>query len=225
MGAGWSAGPRGEELAGLDAARRRVRRNAAVEITEVRVKLVPQGRDKLRAFCSITIDHQFVIRDLKVIESPSGAFVAMPSRKLTARCPRCGGKNHFRARYCNDCGNRLAGESPVGGAHARGGSLPDRGKTPAAKTRFRYHADVAHPINSVCREMIQGRVLEVYHEELERSREPGYQPMEIDVFDEAALTGADDIGSERPAESPAVSPRLASCSPEPQNSFGAGLLS
>ena len=39
-----------------------------VEITEVRVKLVNVKNDKLRAFCSITVDNDFVIRDLKVIE-------------------------------------------------------------------------------------------------------------------------------------------------------------
>ena len=39
-----------------------------MEITEVRIKLMDANGDKLRAFCSITIDNDFVIRDLKVIE-------------------------------------------------------------------------------------------------------------------------------------------------------------
>ena len=60
-----------------------------MKITEVRIKLIG-GRDaKLRAFCSVTFADEFVVRDLKVIEGARGLFVAMPSRKLTDRCPRC----------------------------------------------------------------------------------------------------------------------------------------
>ena len=72
-----------------------------MEITEVRVKLVTGKNDKLRAFCSITIDNDFVVRDLKVIDGVKGPFVAMPSRKIMERCSRCNGKNHYRAHYCN----------------------------------------------------------------------------------------------------------------------------
>jgi len=51
-----------------------------VNITEVRVRRVATG-GKLKAFASITIDHVFVVHDLKVIEGQKGLFVAMPSRK------------------------------------------------------------------------------------------------------------------------------------------------
>jgi len=78
-----------------------------VEITEVRIKLMEEAGERLQAFCSITFDNCFVIRDLKIIEGTSGAFVAMPSRKLTAHCPQCRSKNHLRASYCNQCGLRL----------------------------------------------------------------------------------------------------------------------
>ena len=81
-----------------------------MNITEVRVKLVNNPNDKLRAFCSVTFDQEFVVRDLKIIEGSQGLFVAMPSRKLCDRCPRCGGKNHLRARHCNDCGFKLAAD-------------------------------------------------------------------------------------------------------------------
>ena len=148
-----------------------------MEITEVRVKLVNVKNDKLRAFCSITVDNDFVIRDLKVIEGAKGAFVAMPSRKLTERCSRCGGKNHYRARFCNDCGNRL-------------GERGNRSEGPGQK----MHTDIAHPINSRCREVIQKRVLEVYQEEVQKSGEPDYKPMEFEVFDEESL--ADEAATE-----------------------------
>ena len=51
-------------------------------VTEVRVKLTDDPRNKLKAYCSITIDQAFVVRDLKIIEGHRGPFVAMPSRKL-----------------------------------------------------------------------------------------------------------------------------------------------
>lgn len=48
-------------------------------ITEVSVSLYDVGL--LRAFASITIDNAFVVRGLKVIEGPSGLFIAMPTRE------------------------------------------------------------------------------------------------------------------------------------------------
>ena len=127
-----------------------------MNITEVRVKLVPQQGDKLHAFCTITIDNDFVIRDLKIIEGNKGLFVAMPSRKLTDNCPVCGGKNYLRARYCNECGARLD-EKRVEGVE---------GQPP------KLHADIAHPINSHCREELQVMVLRAYEEEVKGAEAP-----------------------------------------------------
>jgi stage V sporulation protein G len=50
-----------------------------MEITEVRVNL--QDEEVLKAFVSITLDNEFVIRGLKVIQGAEGRFVAMPARK------------------------------------------------------------------------------------------------------------------------------------------------
>ena len=50
-----------------------------MEITEVRVNL--QHEEVLKAFVSITLDDEFVIRGLKVIQGTDGRFVAMPARK------------------------------------------------------------------------------------------------------------------------------------------------
>src|SRR5687767_4024069 len=66
----------------------------------------PSG-GRLRAFCSLTLDDTFVVRDVKLIEGNDGLFLAMPSRKLSDHCPQCHDKNHLRARYCNNCGGRL----------------------------------------------------------------------------------------------------------------------
>jgi stage V sporulation protein G len=131
-----------------------------VVITEVRIKLMEDSNEneRLQAFCSVTFDDAFVVRDLKIIEGTKGSFVAMPSRKLTDRCPGCGCKNHLRARFCSQCG----------------GKLDEDRATRDADGRVKLHADIAHPINSACREIIQTAVLKAYHLERERSKQPGY---------------------------------------------------
>jgi stage V sporulation protein G len=129
-----------------------------VVITEVRIKLMEDNNERLLAFCSVTFDDAFVIRDLKIIEGSKGSFVAMPSRKLTDRCPQCGCKNHLRARFCNQCGHKLDENRAIRDADGRA----------------KLHADIAHPINSACREVIQSAILNAYREERERSKQPGY---------------------------------------------------
>lgn len=129
-----------------------------MEITEVRVKLVEHAAERLLAFCSITIDAAFVVRDIKLIGGPSGPFVAMPSRKLCVHCIGCSFKNPLRAVYCNQCGKKLAENN-----------IPrnDDG-------RARLYADIAHPINASCRELIQRLVVREYEAELIRAKQPGY---------------------------------------------------
>ena len=105
------------------------RRDAAepsFRVTEVRVKLTGDPRNKLKAYCSVTIDDAFVVRDLKIIDGSRGPFVAMPSRKLADHCSRCNHKNHLRAAYCNHCGAQLD---------------PDRAQRDS-RGRARLHADV-----------------------------------------------------------------------------------
>lgn len=82
-----------------------------MQITDVRVRKVAK-EGKMRAVVSITIDNEFVIHDIKVIEGEKGLFIAMPSRKATD------------------------GE----------------------------YRDIAHPINSATREMIQTLILEKYEQ-------------------------------------------------------------
>lgn len=129
-----------------------------MEVTEVRIKLMEEPGERLQAFCSITLDNCFVVRDLKIIEGANGPFVAMPSRKLTSHCPQCSTKNHLRAAYCNQCGQRLKEDRAVKDADGRA----------------KLYADIAHPINSSCREMIQSRVIEEFQLEQDRAKQPGY---------------------------------------------------
>lgn len=80
-----------------------------MQITDVRIRKVAK-EDKMKAVVSITIDNEFVVHDIKVIEGEKGLFIAMPSRK-------------------------------------------------AADGEYR---DIAHPINSDTRNMIQTLILEQY---------------------------------------------------------------
>ena len=80
-----------------------------MQITDVRIRKV-EKEGKMKAVVSITIDEEFVVHDIKVIEGEKGLFIAMPSRK-------------------------------------------------AADGEYR---DIAHPINSDTRNMIQTLILEQY---------------------------------------------------------------
>ena len=80
-----------------------------MQITDVRIRKVAK-EGKMKAVVSITIDNEFVVHDIKVIEGEKGLFIAMPSRKA--------GDGEYR--------------------------------------------DIAHPINSDTRNMIQTLILEQY---------------------------------------------------------------
>lgn len=51
-----------------------------MQITDVRVRKVSK-EGKMKAVVSITLDNEFVVHDIKVIEGDKGLFIAMPSRK------------------------------------------------------------------------------------------------------------------------------------------------
>lgn len=53
-----------------------------MQITDVRVRKVTR-EGKMRAIVSITIDDEFVVHDIKVIEGDKGVFIAMPSKKAS----------------------------------------------------------------------------------------------------------------------------------------------
>ena len=53
-----------------------------MQITDVRIRKVDK-EGKMKAVVSITIDDEFVVHDIKVIEGEKGLFIAMPSRKST----------------------------------------------------------------------------------------------------------------------------------------------
>lgn len=168
-----------------------------MEITEVRIKLMEDSDDRLQGFCSVTFDDCFVVRDLKIIDGTSGPFVAMPSRKLTSHCHQCGTKNHLKALYCNQCGSRLR----------------DDRTTRDSEGRAKLYADIAHPINSQCREMIQSRVIAEFRTELERAKQPGYVSRYDDDYDDDV--DAATLAPHEAARPPALPPHMPPTSSPP----------
>jgi stage V sporulation protein G len=161
-----------------------------MEITEVRIKLMEDSEDRLRAFCSITFDHCFVIRDLKIIDGAHGPFLAMPSRKLTSHCHRCRHKNHLRSQYCNQCGARLRA------AEEHDVDQPQK-----------LYADIAHPINSECRDKIQQSVIKEFENELRRAKEPGYRSRYDDDWMIDAGPDTDGLAPRAPIPKPHFKPK------------------
>lgn len=141
-----------------------------MDITEVRIKMAEGNDERLQAFCSITFDDSFVVRDIKIIEGPAGLFVAMPARQATTNCPACRGKNLAKALFCGQCGRRLE--------HRDSKDSPEK-----------LYADIAHPINAACREMIQSAIIAEFL--LQKSRS---QPEPTTVRSESRHS----IGQSRP---------------------------
>lgn len=162
-----------------------------MEITEVRIKLVESAEDRLRGFCSVTFDDCFVVRDLKIIEGNNGPFVAMPSRKLTCTCPKCRTKNHLRANFCNQCGVKI---KSAGIPHDSSG-------------RAKLYADIAHPVNAPCREMIQKRVIQELNKEVELAHQPGYKSRYDDDYELNAVIASDSGKSNESKPKPAAKPQ------------------
>jgi len=124
-----------------------------MEITEIRI-FPKEGKDKkLKAYAAVTFDNTFVVRNIKIIESSKGLFVAMPSRKLREACSNCGYTNTVKSKFCNECGKPL----PVNLSRSGMPEMPgdDRERQPD-------HRDIAYPITHEFRDYLQGKVLTAY---------------------------------------------------------------
>ena len=96
-------------------------------------------------------------------------------------------KNHLRSQYCNQCGIRLKEDRTIRDQEGRA----------------KLYADVAHPINSQCREMIQKHVIDEFQAELARAAEPDY----VSRYDEEYEDAADEPGWEEESSSEEPRPR------------------
>ncbi len=135
-----------------------------MDITDIRIFIRDSSSgSKLKAYATITLDGIFVVRNLKVIEGTKGLFVAMPSERAKEPCPSCSFRNAVRSHFCSQCGKSLP---------SSGGTQEDKGHDAHTEGAAGEHRDIAHPITSECREMIQHKVLEAY----EAAKKEGQQP-------------------------------------------------
>lgn len=120
-----------------------------MEITEVRIFLKDGQDKKLKAYATVTFDNCFVVRNIKVIHSAIGLFIAMPSRKMKFPCPKCHFKNEIGSKFCSYCGAKL----------------PVQEVTMKPKDAKADHRDIAHPVTKDFREILQKKVLAAYEEQ------------------------------------------------------------
>lgn len=59
-----------------------VRKMEQMNITDVRIRKISDD-GKMRAVASITLDDEFVVHDIKIIDGQNGLFIAMPSKKMS----------------------------------------------------------------------------------------------------------------------------------------------
>lgn len=52
-----------------------------MEVTDVRIRRLNGSEGKMRAICSVTLDNEFVVHEVRIVDGQNGLFVAMPSRK------------------------------------------------------------------------------------------------------------------------------------------------
>jgi len=126
-----------------------------LEITAVRIVLADRATsdDLILGFATLEFNDVLVIRDLRLLEGRRRIFVAMPSKKIGDGCSQCRAKNHVLARYCNECGTRLANNRAA---------ICDDG-------RAMLHADIVFPISRELRAEIERRVIEAYFDQVGRS--------------------------------------------------------
>jgi stage V sporulation protein G len=119
-----------------------------MKVSEIDIRLVNNGDEQqLKAFASMLLDDCFVVKEIRIIcDSGQRYFVSMPSRKLTDRCPNCTSNNNLRSRFCHMCGTRRKPDRAIADSN---------GKT-------RYNSDIAHPITTEARVMIERAILEAY---------------------------------------------------------------
>lgn len=150
-----------------------------MEITEVRISRRTEEEGKLKGYAAVTFDDVFVVRDLKIIEGKKGLFVAMPSQKIQAPCPKCKKKNAIRSKFCNDCGVKLPQKE---------------------KTRRELHRDIAHPVNSDMRSYLQKVIIEAYQANDTKPYDENEGYTELSEDQDASIEESREIRVEKPAQ-------------------------
>ena len=142
-----------------------------MEITEVRVALRDSPEKRLKAYATVTFDHCFVVRTIKIIEGKNGLFVAMPSHKPKVACERCHFKNDLGGRFCTQCGSCLSRPVRPGEGEGRIGLEGVAASGVSESAESHAHRDIAHPITVEFRQYLQQTILTAY--EAERAKGSG----------------------------------------------------
>jgi len=107
-------------------------------ITNVDI-ILAQNNERLLAFCTITIDDCFVIKDIRIIKGDERLVVAMPDKQRSEPCEHCKFRIRQRDRHCPRCGKQLTSKTIE-------------------------YVDICFPINSESRSAIDNVILEKYLE-------------------------------------------------------------
>lgn len=122
-----------------------------MNVTSVQIHQLNPGNN-VRAFLSVVLDGELVVRGIRVVDTVRGLIVAMPSQKKKAPCPHCDFKNQWGQNFCGNCGTALA-------------TYWDRKGRPYP--HYEDHVRVVSPdfLNS-----LENQILHVYHQESKNGR-------------------------------------------------------
>lgn len=118
-----------------------------ISVSRLDLAAAPGGYSPVLAFCTLLVGG-LVIHDVKLLSSKSKKryLVAMPNKRMTARCRNCNEKNHLKANYCNGCGDPF-GPVPV--------EVDETG-------REQVYIDLVHPADQEARAAVHAAVVEAY---------------------------------------------------------------
>ncbi len=126
-----------------------------MRFTEIAIMIpVPNpSDDRLKAYVSVVLDRRLAIRDMKIIEKPTGdLFLAMPSRKHEIVCELCHRKSLPCSNFCGGCGIPFT----------------DEVRMPAGSRGRNGHSDIVFPVDQDARAEWQAPIMSFYYRLLRR---------------------------------------------------------
>lgn len=117
-----------------------------LEITDIRMVREEKNssRNAVIAYVTITLNDQFLIKNIRLIRHSDRLVIGMPNREKIRDCPHCSIRNAQSNRYCHQCG------------------------TPLEKVKIDYSAyvDIVHPTKQTFREYLERVIIEEYKRQL-----------------------------------------------------------
>jgi stage V sporulation protein G len=119
-----------------------------MKITEVQIVYADdrvRSRDRLHGFATITIDKEFRVKDIKILEKDGYIFISMPAKKMTTHCEGCNGVVTVLDKFCCHCAKALNPQL----------------ENFESKSVF---INTAHPINVACRRYIEKEIADKFNQ-------------------------------------------------------------